>query len=78
MRPSSLSVTSSSSRGRLSRVATLSDGSLWVIRGERRQQRQHVMMAGIAVAQALTGRKVATPGLRFVDGAVFLGPPTVA
>jgi len=59
-------------------VATLSDGSLWVIRGERRQQRQHVMMAGIAVAQALTGRKVATPGLRFVEGAVFLGPPTVA
>jgi hypothetical protein len=78
MRPSSLSVTSSSSRGPLSRVATLSDASLWVIRGERRQQRQHVMMAGIAVAQALTGRKVATPGLRFVDGAVFLGPPAVA
>jgi hypothetical protein len=28
----------------------------------------------IAVAQALTGRKVATPELRFVDSAVFLGP----
>jgi hypothetical protein len=33
-----------------------------------------VMMARIAVAQALTGRKV-TPELRFVDGAVFLGAP---
>lgn len=37
-----------------------------------------VMMARIAVAQALTGRKVATPELRFVDGAVFLGPLKVA
>jgi len=33
-----------------------------------------VMMARIAVAQALTGRKV-TPALRFVDGAVFPGAP---
>ncbi len=33
-----------------------------------------VMMARIAVTQALTGRKVAMPELRFVDGAVFLGP----
>jgi hypothetical protein len=33
-----------------------------------------VMMARIAVTQALTGRKVAMPELRFVEGAVFLGP----
>jgi hypothetical protein len=36
------------------------------------------MIARIAVAQALTGRKVATPELRFVDGAVFLGPLKLA
>ena len=45
---------------------------------ERRRERRHVMMARIAVAQALTGRKVATPELRFVDGAVFLGLLKVA
>ena len=33
-----------------------------------------VMMARTAVTQALTGRKVAMPELRFVDGTVFLGP----
>ncbi len=36
------------------------------------------MMARIAVMQALHGRKAATPELRFVDGAVFLGPLKVA
>jgi hypothetical protein len=37
-----------------------------------------VMMARIAVMQAVHGRKAATPELRFVDGAVFLGPLKVA
>src|SRR5262249_2270092 len=58
------------------RIPTTLDPALRFRKGvERRRERWHVTMARVAVAQGLTGRKVATPELRFVDGAVFLGAP---